>query len=293
MTKFYGILSLIRIRQWPKNIFIFVPTFFNMGPFTKVIFVENIMAFFAFCLASSVVYIINDISDLDSDKRHIKKCHRPLPSGLISISGAYLLLIFLVLFLAFLLLLKFNLSMFTVAISVYILLNIFYSRWLKHIPIVELVLLSSGFVIRLVAGASVVGIHLSTWIICCTASVSFMIAVGKRMADLIQENDADCLRKSLTGYNIDFLQILVGISACSTLILYIVFINTDQAIAKFGDYLLFTAVPVFYGILRYIQLLTVYKLGDSPTRLIGSDRGIYLSVIVFIGIYTILMSAKL
>ena len=181
-----------------------MPLFFS-GDFQVENIDRIIISFFVFCLLCSAIYVLNDWFDIEADRQHKKKSNRPLASGLVSEKEAFFLVILLLLMIicvCFFL----NYSINAVAYLVcYGAINIAYSIGLKHIPILELFILASGFIIRLLFGAAVVEVALSLWIIICTGLLSLMLAIGKRRGDLVQNNDSKMMRKSLNYYNLNFL----------------------------------------------------------------------------------------
>ena len=197
--------ELIRWNHWAKNVFVLAPLFFS-GDYYDISNVAQVLkAFFIFCLVSSCVYIFNDLLDYEADSAHNKKRLRPLPSGRISKPMAMLILS--IMFISVCLLL-YTLRMpinFIYVVLLYALINLIYSMGLKHIPVLELILVSSGFVLRLVGGGEALSIGLSPWIIAATASLSLLITVAKRRSDLVQKSDPEEQRASLIGYNVEFL----------------------------------------------------------------------------------------
>ena len=262
---------LIRPKQWFKNSFVIAPMIFS-GSISLENAVMSLMGLIAFILSSSIVYIFNDINDLDYDKSHLNKRNRPLAAGNISIRNAFIFMILLFLILLiFLNLNKFSLYS-NLILALYILINIFYSLKLKDIPLLELAILSSGFVLRLLFGALILSIQLSPWIIICSGVLSLMISVGKRRIDL--ENNAsesEDMRKSLFGYNLDYLDHLNNILAGITIMSYLLYCLSDYALKTLGPNIIYTSPLVIFCIFRYLQLLHVYKKGDDPTSMLLGD----------------------
>lgn len=271
-------LSLLRPRQWLKNTFVMVPIFFS-GDISFDTFIMTLGGGIAFILLSSIIYILNDWRDMKSDRQHKKKKMRPLASGAISPAKAFLVaLVLMILIIGFCIHLNLEVQ------SIYLLLlyasvNISYSIGLKQVPILELMLVASGFIIRLMFGASIISITLSPWILVCTGLLSLMLAVGKRRGDLVQENDVGLSRKSLSGYNLAYLDQLNAILAASTITAYVVFCTSVYAVEKFGNEVILSAPFVIYGILKYLNLLMVDKLGDDPTSLIISNSSMRVVLI--------------
>ena len=265
-------LILMRPKQWIKNSFVLAPLIFS-GQFKINLLYESIIAIFLFILASSCVYIFNDLNDLEYDKQHPTKKYRPITSGKVRKTEAYIFLkvLFITLIvLLFLLNISHTAKLF---LSLYLIINIFYSLKLKEIPLLELALLSSGFVIRLLFGAEVLSISLSPWIIICSGLIALMISVGKRRNDLEQRiKDSRDLRTSLRGYNLNFLDQCSVLIASITITSYLLFCVSDYATESIGKGLIWTSPFVIFSILRYLQLISVNQKGEDPTSMLIGDR---------------------
>ena len=276
--------ELIRWNHWAKNVFVLAPLFFS-GDYDISNVAESLKAFFIFCLVSSCVYIFNDLLDYEADSAHNKKRLRPLPSGRISKPMAVLILS--IMFISACLLL-YTLRMpinFIYVVSLYALINLVYSTGLKHIPVLELILVSSGFVLRLVGGGEALSIVLSPWIITATASLSLLITVAKRRSDLVQRSDPEEQRASLIGYNVEFLNALLSILVSVTIVVYVIFSISDYATERYGRFIIFSSIPVLIGLFRFLQLAIVFERGDFPTELITRDKGIMASILLFVCIF--------
>jgi 4-hydroxybenzoate polyprenyltransferase len=265
-------LILIRPKQWIKNSFVLAPLIFS-GQFKINLLYESIIAIFLFILASSCVYIFNDLNDLEYDKQHPTKKYRPITSGKVRKTEAYIFLKVLfisLIVLLFLLNISHTAKLF---LSLYLIINIVYSLKLKEIPLLELALLSSGFVIRLLFGAEVLSISLSPWIIICSGLIALMISIGKRRNDLEQRiKDSRDLRTSLRGYNLNFLDQCNVLIASITITSYLLFCVSDYAIESIGKGLIWTSPFVIFSILRYLQLISVNQKGEDPTSMLIGDR---------------------
>ena len=231
----------------------------------------------AFSLLSSSVYILNDWADLEADRLHKKKKLRPLASGQVSKAEALMILIVLVVLLGALgAIFKFP-SQAVLLLLIYGFVNMGYSFGLKHVPILELLMVASGFIIRLLFGASIFEVILSPWILMCTGLLSLMLAVGKRRGDLIQSNDETFQRRSLVAYNSTYLDQVNTFAATAVFTSYVVFCTSEYAIERFGEEVLITSIFVLFGILHYLKLLAVNGLGDDPTSLVLKNNGIRLA----------------
>lgn len=280
-----AIVKLLRIRHWVKNGFVLAPLFFAAELFSGPAIVRALSAFIIFCLVSSAVYIFNDWRDIEADRHHTKKHHRPLAAGTVSVPAALAVMTGLLIAAT---LIAFYVGMprdFFIVVAVYIAVNVSYSIGLKQISLVELFLVSSGFVLRLLAGGIAIGITLSSWIVVATLMIALLLTTGKRRGDIAQENDAKVSRKSLAQYNLGYLDAVLTALVGSTLVVYLLFCVSDYAINRFGQLVLVTAVPVALGLLRYLQLVMVGGAGDSPTDLVLGDRGMILILLVFIATF--------
>jgi 4-hydroxybenzoate polyprenyltransferase len=194
-----AILELLRVRQWAKNVFVLAPLFFSSELLNPVALRRGTSAFIIFCLLSSAIYIFNDWCDLEADKNHAKKSSRPLPSGILPVPVAFAVMVAL-LFSAALGAYTAGLPRSFVAISaIYLVINVGYSVGLKHLPILELFLVASGYVIRLIGGATAAEIILSPWIIVATGMLALLMTTGKRHGDIAQENDLLQQRRVAVG----------------------------------------------------------------------------------------------
>ena len=265
-------LKLIRPKQWLKNSFVLAPLIFS-GQINLDLILAATKSLIIFIISSSCVYIFNDLKDLEYDKQHPKKKLRPIASGEIRPRNALLFLIFL-LGLNVLAIYAFGTSGTGIAlISGYLLLNLLYSSGLKDVPLLELAILSSGFVIRLLFGAEETSINLSPWIIICTGLLSLMIAVGKRRNDLKhQTKNNGPFRTSLRGYNLEFLDHVNSMLAGVTIVSYLLFCASQYTLLSMGPYILWTSPFVVFNILRYLQLISIDNLGEDPTLMLVGDK---------------------
>lgn len=276
-----AVLELLRVRQWVKNGFVLAPLFFssqiaNFGAITRAA-----SAFIVFCLVASAVYIFNDWRDIESDRQHPKKVSRPLPSGRVRDPLALTIMAALIAAAVAIIYLTHLPKDFAITIVVYLAINLSYSLGIKHVSIVELFFVASGFVIRLIGGALAIPVELSPWIIIATGMLALLMAVGKRRGDVAQVNDTSQTRKSLAGYNLTFLDSMLTALTGGTIVVYLLFCVSDYAVMRFGADVLITSVLVALGLMRYLQLIMVHGQGESPTDLVLSDRGLLAILTVF------------
>jgi len=273
------ILRLIRPHQYIKNLFIFMPLFFAGQIGNTDLLLNVVIAFIAFSLTASAIYVLNDYHDIEEDKQHPKKKHRPLASGAISKTQA--IIIMPVLLMAGLTLM-FSLSLKAGGIlTTYVVMNIAYSFYLKYIAILDVVIISIGFVLRLFIGSIVTGTSLSMWIVIMTFLLALFMALGKRRNDVLIYLDAGKkMRKVIGDYNLQFLDTAMAIMASVVIIAYIIYTITPEIIARVNsEYLYLTSLYVVIGVMRYLQVSLVLKDSGSPTMIVLKDRFIQLTLI--------------
>ena len=268
----------MRPHQYVKNIFIFLPLFFAVKITDTELLLSAFLAFIAFSLTTSAIYTLNDFIDIEEDKQHPKKRERPLASGAISKSQA--VVIMLVLATAGLTLMT-TLSLQAVTIAfAYVMMNIAYSLYLKHVSIVDVIIIAIGFVMRLFIGSAVTGIPLSKWIVIMTFLLALFMALAKRRDDvLIFIETGKKMRKVIDGYNLQFLDAAMSIMASVVIVAYTIYTTSEDAISKYhNDYLYLTAVFVILSIMRYLQISFVYLDSGSPTKIVLKDRFMQLTI---------------
>ena len=274
-----NILKILRPHQWVKNTFIFIPLFFGGSLFDMADWTSSLVAFVAFSFAASAIYSINDIVDVEADKKHPKKCKRPIPAGLVSKRQASLLAIILAiaaLALPFLL----NNWMLSVVIALYLAMNLCYCIRLKHYAIIDVCLVALGFVMRIVAGGVATDIVLSRWIVMMTFLLTLFLSFAKRRDDVLIMNETGMApRKNTSRYNLTFINQAITITGGVMLVCYIMYTVSPEVIERFNSPNLYmTSFFVILGLLRYIQLTVVDERSGEPTRLVLSDRLIQLII---------------
>ena len=282
MDKIQGYIKLLRIHQWLKNFFIFAPIFFAFKFTNLEAIISLLYAFVGFSFIASSIYIINDWCDIESDKLHPTKCKRPLASGAVSKKEALVLLLFLVVVGSSVFLFIIQNTYATGLLASYFVLNLAYSLKLKQYAIVDVAIVAVGFVIRLFIGGLVANIHLSYWIIILTFLLALLLVLGKRLNDItILENTGVEVRKSIRGYNSEFLNAIIMIDVAVIIISYIMYTISPEVVARNGEHLYLTSIFVILGLFRYLQVLYVDKKGDSPTKLMLTDRFLQIIVILW------------
>ena len=272
-----AIIRLIRPRQWVKNLFVVAPFFFTPTIHDIVGFSSLLAGFFAFCMTSSFIYILNDYLDRESDSLHPEKKYRPIASGIITLPLASLLgisLLVIAVFLTSLLPIKF-----TIILGLYCLLNIFYCFFTKHLSILDVMSVAFGFVLRVEAGAALINVQASVWILLCTGFVALFLAFAKRRDDIIRKIDKN-FKPALRGYNRIFLDIACTACLTSVLICYALYTNDASVARNFDNHNMYMTLPfVILGIFRYMQITFVEKKSGDPTKIVTSDKMILFSIV--------------
>ncbi|MGC1377185.1 MAG: decaprenyl-phosphate phosphoribosyltransferase [Anaerolineales bacterium] len=274
-----ALLKTMRPRQWPKNGFVFFALVFDKQLFHLEAFLHTLGGFALFCLVSSVVYIINDIADIEADRQHPKKKLRPLPSGKLSVNVAWAAAIVIVVIcmpLAWLLS-----PGFATVLAVYLLINLAYSRWLKHIPILDVFIIAAGFVLRVEAGVTlIVVVRFSPWLYLVTTLGSLYLGFGKRRAELtLLTQGAGSHRKVLDGYSIPLLDQYLTIVATSTIVFYSFYTFTAENMPK-NHSMMLTIPFIMYIIFRYQYLVNMTDQTGAPDEVLLTDRPMQIALLL-------------
>ena len=283
-------LKLLRVEQWVKNFFVFAPLFFSGNITHWDLLVKSIFAFVIFSITASSIYIINDYSDIESDRKHPEKKHRPLASGSISkktaraLLGVLLLLAVLSVFIGSSYL-GANTWRFVTVIGFYFIMNIAYTFKLKHVAIVDVMIIASGFVLRVLAGGYATGILISQWAILLTFVLALVLALGKRRGELINAQISGRTRRALDGYNVQFADIALSISVALAIVCYLMFTLSAEVQRRFHPRVFYTVIFVVFAFLRYLQQTLVYNRTESPTKVIYKDRYIQITLILWIAAF--------
>lgn len=274
-----SIFILLRPTHYIKNFLVFLPLFFS-GQFGDItLLLRTSFAFVSFCLVSSSVYVFNDLCDVNDDRIHPVNKTRPIASGTVSIRLAYLLDI-VISIIAFTTLYLVNIDLFIVLL-IYKLLNISYTLFLKKISILDILVLSLGFVLRLYAGSVSANIELTVWIIILAYLLSVLIALGKRRNDAIfYEKNGIVLRQAIVGYNLLFLNYSMLMISSIIIVAYILYTVSDETCSRLGtDKLFVTSFWVLAGVMRYLQLLFVFKKNKNPVSLLIKDTPLKIIIL--------------
>lgn len=279
---FFVWLTALRPKQWSKNLVIFAGLVFAQKFFDLHYLQISFLAFLAFSLCASSVYLINDVKDLEQDKRHPIKSLRPLPSGKISVPVAILLSLVLAvisLSLAFWLQRPFGLLL-----TIYWVMMLAYSFKLKHIVIVDILVISTGFIIRAISGAVVLDVMISRWLISCAIFLSLFLILAKRRHEIVVLGlTAADHRAILMEYGDRLLDQMIAVVTACTIISYVLYTVDPETVAKFGTHNLILTVPfVLYGIFRYLYLVYQRNLGGRPEAILLSDRPLLFSIFLWV-----------
>ncbi len=285
---FRALLKTMRPRQWSKNVFIFAALVFDKQLFIMNSFLRTAAGFVLFCLISSAVYIFNDLADVEADREHPDKRNRPIASGTLSMGVAWtagILLVILSVGLGYVLS-----PAFAAVVAAYFLLNIAYSKWLKHILILDVLILAAGFVLRVVAGVALIHVErFSPWLYVVMTLLSLYLGFGKRRAELaLLSDDAGSHRKVLHGYTIPLLDQYIMIVSGTTIVAYSFY--TFSAPNVPANHSMMLTIPfVVYAIFRYLYLVQVKHAGGAPEEILLSDRpfqvGLLLWALVVLAVF--------
>ncbi len=273
-----ALLKTMRPRQWTKNAFLFAALVFDGKLFHLPDFLRTLAGFGLFCLISSTVYIFNDLLDVQADRLHPVKKNRPIASGRLPVSLAILAgVVFLLasLVLSYLLTWKF-----TLVILAYFVMMMAYSKWLKHIPIVDVCIIAAGFVLRVHAGTLLIVIErFSPWLYIVMTLLALYLGFGKRRAELaLLADDASSHRKVLDGYSIPLLDQYIVIVSATTIVAYSLYTFFRPGAPL--D-LMFTIPFVVYAIFRYLYIIQIKHAGGEPEEILLSDRPLQISIILW------------
>lgn len=275
-------IKLLRPHQYIKNVFIFLPLFFA-GQFNNFeLIIEAFFAFLSFSISASAIYVLNDYHDIEEDRQHPKKKFRPLASGAISKKSA-LILMAVNFLLGTVIMYMISLQATGVLIT-YILLNIAYSLYLKHIALLDITIIATGFVLRLFVGSLVTNIPLSMWIVIMTFLLALFLALAKRRDDVLLFIDTgNKMRKVIDGYNIQLIDGAMMIMASVVIVSYILYTTSTEVVQRLHtEYLYLTALFVILGIMRYLQIAFVELNSGSPTKVVLYDRFMQITIVAWV-----------
>lgn len=293
MRQLKAYLQLARPNQYVKNGFVWFPLFFGHKLLDSQALWNTWWAFLAFCLAASSVYILNDLKDVEEDRRHPVKKYRPLASGLLRPAQAVVFMI-LLLVISLVIIVTLLPPEFLFIVGAYLLLNILYTFFLKHLAIIDIVCIGIGFVLRIFAGGLAADIRVSHWIVLMTFLLALFLALSKRRDDLLLEACGHNPRKCLNGYNLEFVSSSMVIMASVVIMAYILYTVSPEIIVKHGtNQLYLTSVWVIIGLLRYLQITLVEQRSGSPTLILLKDSFLLAVIILWILTFYLMLYAGL
>ncbi len=278
-------LLLIRPQQWIKNGFVLIPMFFGGRLLNVDDAIASVVTFFAFSCAASAIYCFNDIVDVDADRRHPVKCHRPIASGAVSVPTAYALMAVLVLLSALLLFFLPQRAGETAGIvAFYFLLNMAYCIWLKRHAIIDVCTVAFGFVLRILAGGMACDVAVSNWLVLMTFLLALFLSFAKRRDDVLRMNETgEPPRRNTIRYNLTFVNQAITVTGTITLVCYIMYTVSPEVVSRFhAPYLYLTSIFVLVGLLRYMQLTVVDEVSGDPTKILLRDRFTQAIVVAWI-----------
>lgn len=293
MPSLKSVLSLIRIHQWVKNGAIFMPLFFHGGIFDQPLFIKAFLAFLGFSFITSSIYVFNDLQDVEEDRLHPEKKFRPIAAGKISpIFAKYTIIIALLG--ALLMFYFFNNSLWVwVCIGCYFFQNILYTQWLKKIALIDVIVISLGFILRIFLGSVVTGVYLSHWIIITTFLLALFLAFAKRRDDILLSSQTGVKQRSnMDGYNLDFLNAAIIISSAIVVVSYIMYCTSAEVILRTGKNIYLTSFFVVIGIFRYLQLVFVMQQSGNPTKIFLKDTFLQLVMLGWIISFGVILYLK-
>jgi 4-hydroxybenzoate polyprenyltransferase len=276
----YPLIKTMRPKHWAKNGFLFAALIFDKQLLQPHAFLRTLAGFVLFCLLSSVVYIINDLADIEADRSHPKKRFRPIAAGTLPLPVAYtaaIILPFIIFPLAYLLS-----PQFAVIALIYLLVNVAYSTRLKHIPILDVLVLASLYVVRVGAGVELIKVaRFSPWLYVFTTFLALYLGVGKRRAEMnLLANGNNTFRPVLQGYTVQLLDQMITIVSCLTIVTYSLYTFSAENLP--ANHSMMLTIPfVIYGIFRYLYLLEVEHCGGEPEEVLLTDRPLQAAIALF------------
>lgn len=286
-----SIVQLIRVNQWVKNLFLFIPAFFAGSLFNTDHDILLALGVICFSFVASGIYIINDSRDIEADKLHPKKKFRPLASGAVSVNVALSLSVFLVIMgLVGAYLINVN---FLILLSVYFVMNLAYSFGLKNVPILDLFIVAFGFLLRIYSGGIIGEIPISQWLFIMILLLSLFLILAKRKDDIeIKVKTGVSIRKASVHYNVEFINSCLTLFAAVIVVAYIMYTVSDEVVRQFNSsYLYLTTIFVLAGVIRYLQITFVEKDSGSPTSVLYKDKFIIVTILLWVASFYLIIYA--
>jgi decaprenyl-phosphate phosphoribosyltransferase len=296
-------IKLLRPKDWAKNLFLFIPVFFAGEIRQFSLYPYLFLGFIAFSFVASSIYIINDYRDIEDDRKHPVKSKRPLASGAVSKNAAVVICILL-------LLAGFGISLlldykFLLVIGIYFLLNLGYSFGLKNIPILDIMIVAAGFVLRVKGGAVIADLPVSEWLNIMVFLLALFMAIGKRRDDvLIKLSSGTDMRKAIKGYNLEFLNVILALVCAVIIVAYFMYTMSPEVKERIANLegkkagignayrLYYTCLFVLAGIMRYLQIIFVQAASGSPTKILYKDKFIQATLVLWIASFYLIIYMK-
>ena len=276
-------LKLLRPKQWIKNFFVFAPLIFAKELFDTLPFLTEIKAFAAFCLTASTIYILNDMADVEADRAHPEKKHRPFAARTVPVSHGYFVIF--ILLTCLIVLLRGMDARFILAILCYFIINVAYSFKLKEVVLLDVFIIAGGFMLRVLGGAYAIDVVVSSWLVLCTMFISLFLGFAKRRGELVVrgESGGGYERKVLSLYSVGFIDHMLTISAAGTVISYALYTVAQRTVEMFGtDKMIYTTVFVLFGVFRYLYLVHMSESTENPTKTVIADLTIFVTGLLWI-----------
>jgi 4-hydroxybenzoate polyprenyltransferase len=274
------LFKAMRPRQWTKNAFVFAALVFDRQLLHLTSLLHTFLAFLIFCFLSSSVYLFNDVMDVEADRNHPVKKNRPIAAGKLPIPVAIAAAIILILgSLTGAYFLSVELA---VIALVYLLMNLAYSKWLKHIPLIDVMIIATGFVLRVAAGVSVIHVErFSPWLYVVTTLLALYIGFGKRRAEIsVMGSSTGAHRKVLDGYSITFIDQMITVVSASTIIAYSLYTFSAPNLPE--NHAMMLTIPfVLYGIFRYLYLIQMKNEGGEPEEILLHDHPLQATIVLW------------
>lgn len=283
--KIRHIIKVARPTHWIKNLFVFLPVFFGGGLLNTSEAVSAALTFLSFSLAASAIYCLNDIIDVNADRAHPVKCKRPIASGAITIPQAYgMMALSMLVSIVLMFLLPAGQTKTIFVIVAYFVINVAYCLRLKNYAIIDVCIIASGFVLRILAGGYATGVQLSKWIVLMTFLLTLFLAFAKRRDDVLRMNTTgQAPRANTSRYNLTFINQAITITAGVMLVCYVMYTVSPEIIAQFAtDKLYLTSILVILAILRYLQISFVDEKSGDPVKVALSDRATQLILLAWL-----------
>lgn len=286
-----SLVALLRPKQYVKNVFVFAPLFFSFSYDNLEKVLLSVGVFVLFSITASAIYILNDINDIEEDRQHPEKKFRPLAAGDIS-KGKAIALMIMLFGVAFICSYLLNVYLLLVLL-IYVVNNVAYSLGMKHISILDIVMIAFGFLLRVIAGGVVTGIEISMWLITMTFLLAIFLGIAKRREDVKLLEQGLTTRKNVAGYNLEFINGSMVLMAGVIIVSYILYAVSAEVQQKFHTHNLYlTSFFVVIGILRYMQITFVEENSGNPSNIIFKDRFIQVVVLFWILSFAVIVKVS-